>query len=148
VIGAKEFAIGRKVPNRKQLNPIARSILNQPEFTENESELKTKENSLMEAMKPRSISYKPKEKEEIFTGSNVIGNILKILNNAPIISYKQSVFEHEICDEDNKKESSLSDEEINKITYKVFQKMQKFLTSSKEKENTQNTRQIKISIDM
>lgn len=108
MVGAKQFAIMRKIIEDKKKNPILKNI-SMPNWMRGEDSFKSSSGTFLDKFDLRKEEPKLKKKVE-------------------------------------KPEMQISDEMVNKLTYQVFQNIQRYLNSDKEEEV--HRRHIKIDISI
>lgn len=126
MVGAKQFAIMRKIIEDKKENPIVKNIA-MPPWLKGEKELQSLSGSFLDRFKP--ISEEIKESEKI------------------VESPKKDIVKKEITP----KKEEFSEEVINKLTYKIFQNIKNYLDKVPDSANTTpavNSKHIKLEITL
>jgi hypothetical protein len=156
MVGAKEFAIGRKVIEKKTKNPIIEGI-SMPRFMRShESEIKEVAGSFLDKQHKNSFSLpKIMEHEEVMVRRlpkmhrphdvRTINPILEesedrkpIVRNVPNVSKNKP--------EKSDTEDDFSEHLINHLTYKVFQNIKNYL--DKDVRKPMGNPQIKLEINL
>lgn len=176
MIGAKEFAINRKVIAPKEKNPLIEGISMPSSMRSHEGEIKNMAGSFLDKIKPNSFSL-PKmiEHKEIMVkrfpkmdkpyDARSINPILEdskgkktiaskkprqmdnnMFNISPIFDFMRSNIEGKNKHEEHEECNDLSDELANHITYKVFQNIKNYLDRDLDK--PMGNRQIKLEISL
>ncbi len=139
MVGAKEFAIGRKIPGHEP-NPIVKSI-SMPSLKGHEDEFKKFAGSFLDKLdKPIS---RPINKKKVVPTSRKELRIENELDRFPFFD----LFNHNFADrqDEEEMEHEIPDDIMNKITYKVFQNIKEYLNNDT---NLPGRRQIKLEIDI
>jgi len=176
MVGAKEFAINRKVIAPKDKNPLIEGISMPSSMRSHESDIKNMTGSFLDKFKPNSFNF-PKmiEHKEIMVkrfpkmdkpyDARSINPILEdsqskktiaskkprqmdnnIFNISPLFDFMKSNMGGENKHEEHEECNDLSDELANRITYKVFQNIKNYLDRDLDK--PMGNRQIKLEISL
>jgi Fe-S-cluster containining protein len=176
MVGAKEFAINRKVIAPKDKNPLIEGISMPSSMRSHESDIKNIAGSFLDKFKHNSFSL-PKmiEHKEIMVkrfpkmdkpyDARSINPILEdskskktiaskkprqidnnMFNISPVFDFMRSNMEGENKHEEHEECNDLSDELANHITYKVFQNIKNYLDRDLDK--PMGNRQIKLEISL
>lgn len=156
MVGAKEFAIGRKVIEKKTKNPIIESI-SMPKFMKShESEIKEIAGSFLDRQHKNSFSLpKIMEHEEVMVrrlpkmhrpyDARTINPVLEdAQERKPVARSVSNVSKDR--PEKSSSESEIPDELINHLTYKVFQNIKNYLERDVKK--PMGNPQIKLEINL
>lgn len=145
MVGAKEFAINRKVIQVKNKNPVIESIILPKSMRSHEAEMKKATGSFLDKM-DRSDFFlsKDKGKEDMHytprmdkafdarTINPILEDSRKSTHNessfrkAPFLSSSKKIPKHM----EHEEEKDISDELANRITYKVFQNIKSYLNGN------------------
>jgi hypothetical protein len=143
MVGAKEFAINRKVIQVKKENPLIESIILAKSMRSHEAEINKTRGSFLD--KASKIIDKDKSREDMHFAprmakvfdARTINPILEdsrksnhnesSFRKAPFLSSAKKMSKHEEHEEEEEKD--ISDELANRITYKVFQNIKSYLNS-------------------
>ena len=155
MIGPKQFDIGHKVKPRREFdNPIVNQIF-EPKFKYREDELKGLVESFMDKFKSPLFEFEEKEIKPLSKAidipidknegkfTSIAGSFLDRFNVAKTIAPKIKKKEVE---EDKEEKSDISEDMINKITYKVFHNIREYLNLNNDNAPSRN-KSIKIEID-
>jgi len=176
MVGAKEFAINRKVIAAKKKNPLIEGISMPNSMKSHESEIKNMAGSFLDKIKSNSFSL-PKmiEHKEIMVkrfpkmakphdvrtinpileeskGNKIVGSKKprqmdnNMFNIPPFFDFLKSNRDDESKHEEHEECNDLSDELANHITYKVFQNIKNYLDRDSDK--PMGNRQIKLEISL
>ena len=176
MVGAKEFAINRKVIAPKDKNPLIEGISMPSSMRSHESDIKNMTGSFLDKFKPNSFNF-PKiiEHKEIMVkrfpkmdkpyDARSINPILEdskskktitskkprqmdnnMFNISPLFDFMKSNMGGENKHEEHEECNDLSDELANRITYKVFQNIKNYLDRDSDK--PMGNRQIKLEISL
>ena len=176
MVGAKEFAINRKVIAPKDKNPLIEGISMPSSMRSHEGEIKNMTGSFLDKIKPNSFNF-PKmiEHKEIMVkrfpkmdkpyDARSINPILEdskgkktiaskkprqmdnnMFNISPLFDFMKSNMGGENKHEEHEECNDLSDELANRITYKVFQNIKNYLDRDSVK--PMGNRQIKLEISL
>jgi len=176
MVGAKEFAINRKVIAPKEKNPLIEGISMPSSMRSHEGEIKNMTGSFLDKIKPNSFNF-PKmiEHKEIMVkrfpkmdkpyDARSINPILEdskskktiaskkprqidnnMFNISPLFDFMKSNMGGENKHEEHEECNDLSDELANRITYKVFQNIKNYLDRDSDK--PMGNRQIKLEISL
>ena len=141
MVGAKQFAIMRKIIKKKMNNPVGEEI-ELPIGLSGKKAFKATSGSFMDKIDAkRSIETKPNLKP--------VDPLVDILDDFMFPSFMQSHLDIEKPIETkskSKKEEEISEEVINKITYQVFQNIRNYLDSEREAEEDRKKVKIEICI--
>lgn len=157
MVGAKEFAIGRKVIEKKTKNPIIEGI-SMPKFMKShESEMKEIAGSFLDKQPKNSFSL-PKiiEHEEVMLKRlpdmhkpydfRTMNPILAESDSRKQIVHSGSKSPTKNTHEKSNHDYDISDELANRITYKVFQNIKNYL--DKDMSKPMGNPQIKLEINL
>lgn len=176
MVGAKEFAINRKVIAPKDKNPLIEGISMPSSMRSHEGEIKNMAGSFLDKIKPNSFNF-PKmiEHKEIMVKRfpkmdkpydvRSINPILEdsksqktitskkprqmdnnMFNISPLFDFMKSNMGGENKHKEHEECNDLSDELANRITYKVFQNIKNYLDRDSDK--PMGNRQIKLEISL
>jgi len=140
MVGAKQFSKSYHLMGNKG-NPIIQRLTT-PGLMEKQQPIKGSTFPFYDRTKTSSNTSKPKPKTTRVTEAELIC----LTDMSPIFSHLFPKKECEIIEIEEDNKVDVSDETINKITYKIFQNIHKYLKDMKE--GPKDTKQIKISIDM
>lgn len=176
MVGAKEFAINRKVIEKKTKNPLIEGISMPSSMRSHESEIKNIAGSFLDKQPKNSFNLpKIAEHKEIMVkrfpkmdkpyDARSINPILEdskdkktiaskkpsridnnMFNISPLFDFMRSNMEGENKHEEHEECDDLSDELANRITYKVFQNIKNYLDRDLDK--PMGNRQIKLEISL
>lgn len=145
MVGAKQFAIMRKIIQEKIDNPVAKKINLPPELS-GANAFANISGSFMDGKRER---IKPK----LSSRPSQNNNIMNLLDNFMLPDFMKSSFiiaeepmEMEIEPKSKNKKDEIPEELINKITYQVFQNIRKYLDEDRQAE--EEKKKIKIEICM
>lgn len=166
MVGAKEFAINRKVIQVKKKNPVIESITLPKSMRSHEAEMDKMTGSFLDKAPMHGFSLpkmidKDKSKEDMHYSprmakefdSQTINPILadsRKSNNessfrrAPFLSSAKKMSKHE--DHEKEEETDISDELANRITYKVFQNIKNYLNNDMAKPTGSKSIKLEISL--
>ncbi|CAB4124168.1 hypothetical protein UFOVP51_53 [uncultured Caudovirales phage] len=141
MVGAKEFAINRKVIQVKNKNPVIESIILPKSMRSHETEMKKMTGSFLDRMMDKDKSkedhhYAPRMAKafDARTINPILEDSRKSNHNessfrrAPFLSSAKKISKHEEHEEEEEKD--ISDELANRITYKVFQNIKSYLNGN------------------
>jgi hypothetical protein len=138
MVGAKQFAIGRKIIEAQEANPIVKSIR---KYSADEQDFKNESGSFLDRFKlsdaPKKSSAPKKEQEHM--GDEVMA----LFNKSPLFKMMKPYFEDEIKETE---EEEASEELIDMISGRVFQKIKCYLNGDNDM-NLTNNRKLKLEIN-
>jgi hypothetical protein len=153
MVGAKEFAIGRKVIEKKKKNPLVESMSIPKFMRSHESEIKEVAGSFLDKQPKNSFSLpKIMEHEEIMVRRLPIMHKPHDVRTINPILEESEDRRPEISNlsknkpEKQSKEDDFSDNLINHLTYKVFQNIKNYLDNDGKK--PMGSPQIKLEINL
>lgn len=161
MVGAKEFAINRKVIARRKRNPLIEKIQMPAFMRAHEKELKKM--PMDEPVSSHSGLPKLPEKDKSVEGNHIapimakpwdtktINPILEEARKASTTSrfpFFNKPKEQPKPKEAEKPEEDISDELANRITYKVLKNIKSYLSKEKEQPHSISSKHIKLEISL
>jgi hypothetical protein len=167
MVGAKEFAMNRKVIQIKNKNPVIESIILPKSMRSHEAEMNKMTGSFLDKAPMNGFSLpkmmeKDKGKEDMHYAprmakafdARTINPILEdsrksnhnesSFRRAPFLSSAKKMSKHEEHEEEEEKD--ISDELANRITYKVFQNIKSYLNGNMGQSSTSKHIKLEISL--
>ncbi len=150
MVGAKEFAMNRKVIEAKKKNPLLDRISMPIWMKSHESETKSNSGSFLDSLNSNSREEKHKfpilDKQH---DTRTINPILEAFNQHKASMHhpkpKPRIMD-KVQEKEEDKSESFSEELANQITYKVFKNIKNYLDADSRKSN--GTKQIKLEISL
>lgn len=142
MVGAKQFAIMRKIIEDKKTNPIVKSI-SMPKEIRGEAEFGSHAGSFLDRLdvKPKISNLKRK----LGSDHSELPDLFNSFNSIPMFAHMTSISKTKQITEPEEPKIDIPDAFIDRITYKVFQNIQAYLNNDN---NETSKRHIKIDISI
>jgi hypothetical protein len=143
MVGAKQFAIMRKIIEDKKTNPIVKSI-SMPKEIRGEAEFGSHAGSFLDKLdvKPKTSNLKRK----LESNHRELPDLFNLLDSVPMFAHMTSISKAKQITEPEESKIDIPDAFIDHITCQVFQKIKNYLDRDLEKPI--GNRQIKLEISL